>query len=153
MDYYEAVGQPFDAHVNWLRANKYGDAVCILPHDGRKHDTVYSVTPQSALWDAGFEADVVPNQGRGAALMRIDALRRVFQNIKFEQDKTQGGRDALGWYHEKKDEHRNIGLGPDHDWSSHAADAMGLMAIWRLANPSNSWGSRGAIKRNIKGFR
>ena len=39
------------------------------------------------------------------------------------------GRDALGYYHEKKDEQRDVGLGPEHDWSSHAADAFGLMAI------------------------
>jgi phage terminase large subunit len=39
------------------------------------------------------------------------------------------GRDALGFYHEKKDDARDVGLGPEHDWSSHAADAFGLMAI------------------------
>jgi hypothetical protein len=26
----------------------------------------------------------------------------------------------LGYYHERKDENRNVGLGPEHDWSSHA---------------------------------
>jgi phage terminase large subunit len=26
-------------------------------------------------------------------------------------------------------EQRSVGLGPSHDWSSHAADAFGLMAI------------------------
>jgi phage terminase large subunit len=35
----------------------------------------------------------------------------------------------LGWYHEKKDEARGIGLGPEHDWASHSADAFGLMAV------------------------
>jgi phage terminase large subunit len=35
----------------------------------------------------------------------------------------------LGYYHEKKDEQRHVGLGPEHDFSSHAADAFGLMAI------------------------
>ena len=34
-----------------------------------------------------------------------------------------------GFYHEKRDEIRNVGLGPEHDWSSHSADAFGLMAI------------------------
>jgi phage terminase large subunit len=24
---------------------------------------------------------------------------------------------------------RNIGLGPEHDWASHGADAFGLMAV------------------------
>ena len=42
---------------------------------------------------------------------------------------TEAGRDALGYYHEKKSEERNVGLGPDHDWSSHAADAFGLMCV------------------------
>jgi phage terminase large subunit len=40
-----------------------------------------------------------------------------------------GQRDALGYYHERRDENRNVGLGADHDWSSHAADAFGYMAI------------------------
>ena len=36
-----------------------------------------------------------------------------------------------GYYHERQDEKRSIGLGPEHDdWSSHhAADAFGYMAI------------------------
>jgi hypothetical protein len=40
-------------------------------------------------------------------------------------------REALGWYHKKKstDPERDIGLGPNHDWSSQAADAFGLMCI------------------------
>ena len=39
------------------------------------------------------------------------------------------GIEALGFYHERKDEQRSVGLGPSHDWSSHAADAFGLMAL------------------------
>jgi phage terminase large subunit len=42
---------------------------------------------------------------------------------------TEAGRDVLGYYHERQDEKRNVGLGPEHDWSSHAADAFGYMAI------------------------
>ena len=45
----------------------------------------------------------------------------------FNEQTTASGLEALGWYHEKKDEIRGIGLGPDHDWSSHGADAFGLM--------------------------
>ena len=41
----------------------------------------------------------------------------------------EAGRDALGYYHERRDETRNVGLGPQHDWSSNAADAFGYMAI------------------------
>jgi phage terminase large subunit len=47
----------------------------------------------------------------------------------FDERKCDAGLKALGWYHEKYDEDRGIGLGPDHDWSSHGADAFGLMAL------------------------
>src|ERR1700741_3899382 len=68
-------------------------------------------------------------QGSGAAAMRIEAVRRIFPKCWFNEATTEAGRDALGFYHEKKDEQRDVGLGPEHDWSSHAADAFGLMAI------------------------
>lgn len=129
IDYYEAVGQPLAAHVNWLREKGYGKARQILPHDGRNAEKVYDVTYQSALEQAGFDVDAIENQGKGAAMLRVEAARRIFASCWFNEATTQAGRDALGWYHEKVDEARNVGLGPDHDWSSHAADAFGLMAI------------------------
>ena len=61
--------------------------------------------------------------------MRIEAVRRILPRCWFNELTTEAGRDALGYYHERKDETRNIGLGPEHDWSSHAADAFGLMAV------------------------
>lgn len=129
LDYYEAVGQPLATHVNWLRDNGYGKAVCILPHDGAAHDKVHDASYEKALQEAGFETVVIPNQGRGAAKQRIEAVRRLLPNCYFNEETTEPGLDALGWYHEKKDEARNIGLGPEHDWSSHASDAFGLMCV------------------------
>ncbi|WP_441235647.1 PBSX family phage terminase large subunit [Bradyrhizobium sp. 930_D9_N1_4] len=130
LDYYEAVGQPLAAHVQWLRDRGWSKAYCILPHDGATNDKVYDVSYESALRDAQFEVRVIPNQGKGAAKMRIEAARRLFPSIWFNKDTTEPGRDALGWYHEKKsDDERNVGLGPEHDWSSHGADAFGLMCV------------------------
>ena len=71
----------------------------------------------------------VKNQGRGAAMMRIEALRRIFPRMWFNEATTEAGRDALGYYHERRDDDRNVGLGPSHDWSSQAAGTAGLMAI------------------------
>jgi len=73
--------------------------------------------------------EVVPNQGRGAAMARIEAARRLFPSLWFHATHTQAGLEALGWYHERKDDVRSVGLGPEHDWSSHAADAFGLMCL------------------------
>lgn len=127
VDYYEAVGQPLSAHINWLRQSGYGKARCVLPHDGATNDRVHDVSFQSALIQAEFDVVIIPNQGRGAARIRIEAARRLFPSIYIDEQKCSAGLAALGWYHEKKDEQRNIGLGPKHDWSSHAADAFGLM--------------------------
>jgi len=129
LDYYEAVGQPLATHVNWLRGNGYGDALCVLPHDGVAHDRVFDTTYEGALRQAGFTVEVVKNQGKGAAAQRIEAGRRLFPRIWFNEPTCEGGLQALGWYHEKKDDARQIGLGPEHDWSSHAADAFGLMCV------------------------
>jgi phage terminase large subunit len=131
LDYYEAVGQPLAAHLEWMRERKYGPGRCQiwLPHDGDTQDKVFDVSYASAFRQANYEVTVVPNQGKGAAKARIEAGRRLFPSIWFNQATTQPGLDALGWYHEKKDEQRNIGLGPEHDWSSHGADSFGLMCI------------------------
>jgi len=129
LDYYEAQGQPLASHVQWLRDSGYDKVECVLPHDGAQNDKVYNVSYESALREAGFSVKVIPNQGAGAAKMRIEVARRLFPRIWFNKATTEPGRDALGWYHEKRDEDRGIGLGPNHDWSSHGADAFGLMCV------------------------
>jgi len=129
LDYYEAVGQPLAVHLDWLRSNGYGKALCVLPHDGVQQDAVTATRFEDHIGAAGFEVQTVGNQGKGAALKRVEAGRRLFPSIWFNEPKVSGGLDALGWYHEKRDEVRNIGLGPEHDWSSHAADSFGLMCV------------------------
>ena len=130
LDYYEAQGQPLAAHVEWLKAKGWGKALCVLPHDGAQNDKVHDTSFESALREAGFEVRTIPNQGAGAARQRVEAGRRLFPRIWFNDKPTEAGRDALGWYHEKRStDDRNIGLGPNHDWSSHCADAFGLVCI------------------------
>jgi len=144
LDYYEAVGQPASAHVNWLRSKGYTPDRCQvwLPHDGATQDRVHDASYEGFMRSAGYSVTVIPNQGRGAAAMRIEAARRLFPSMWFNADTTESGRDALGWYHEKRDDERGIGLGPDHDWSSHGADSFGLMCV-AYEEPkakTNDWG-------------
>ncbi|MGQ0835734.1 MAG: phage terminase large subunit, partial [Gammaproteobacteria bacterium] len=145
LDYYEAVGQPLATHLTWMRDRGYTPkrSQVWLPHDGETHDRVFDVSYESALTTAGYDVTVVPNQGKGAAKQRIEAGRRWFASIYFNAPEdvpltpegwyasptVTAGLEALGWYHERKDETRLIGLGPEHDWSSHAADGFGLMCV------------------------
>ena len=131
LDHYEKQGQPIGAHLEWLRKRGYtpGKAQIWLPHDGEKQDSVNDVSYASAFEAAEYTVTVVPNQGKGAAMLRVEAARRLFASIWFNEATTEGGRDALGWYHEKRDEQRGIGLGPEHDWASHSSDGFGLMCM------------------------
>ena len=134
LDYIEGVGQVLAFYINELRKTgrippEQIDA--FLPHDGVNENNVTGKRYSDHLKDAGFRnVTVVPNQGRGAAMMRIEAARRLFGIVQFnDTPAVQSGIDALGYYHERRHEERNVGLGPEHDWSSHAADAFGLMCI------------------------
>lgn len=141
MNYYEAVGQEVGHHLEWMDGRGYtpSNTGIWLPHDGATHDKVYNVSYQSAFESAGYTVEVVPNQGRGAAMSRVNAARRVFPSVWINDEQPDPedpgkvtvatGLEALGWYHEKWDEERDVGLGPEHDWASHAADAYGLMSI------------------------
>lgn len=129
LDYIEGVGQVLAHYVNELRSKGYEKALCVLPHDGVNENNITGKRYEQHLQDAGFKTEVVKNQGRGAAAMRVEAVRRVFGKCWFNEATTEAGRDALGYYHERRDDDRNVGLGPEHDWSSHCADAFGLMAI------------------------
>ena len=134
LDYYEAQGQPMAAHVAWLHERGYKpDRLDVwLPHDGDRSDVVFAVTPASELKRAGYAVTTIPNQGKGAAMKRVEAVRQLFPSIWFNEEPTAAGRAALGWYHEKRDEKRGIGLGPEHDWASHGSDAFGLMCCdWK----------------------
>lgn len=129
LKHYETVGQPLAAHLEWLRINGYGSALCVLPHDGAHMDAVTATRFQDHISAAGFDVDTIPNQGKGAAMKRIEAARKIFPRIWFDEEGCRAGLDALGWYHEKRDPERGIGLGPEHDWSSHSGDSFGLMCV------------------------
>ena len=130
LDYYESVGQVLAYHVSWMRDHGYEKAINYLPHDGVNENNIVGHRYYQHWEQAGFTVEPpVKNQGKGAASMRIEAVRRLGPKMWFNEKTTEDGRQALGFYHERKDEVRNVGLGPDHDWSSHAADAFGLMAI------------------------
>lgn len=131
-NYYEVQGQEIGYHLQWMREHGYNDhnTEVYLPHDGATQDRVYAVSYQSAFEKAGYSVTVVPNQGRGAAMARIQAARKIFPIVwMHDGENTESGLEALAWYHEKWDDERNTGLGPDHDWASHGSDAFGMMAI------------------------
>ena len=135
LDHYETEGQSPDFHVTWLRDwcedHQVKRCRIILPHDGTQVQIDQSwenIWRRASNDDVKFIARTIKNQGKGAAMQRVRAGQLHFSKMWFNEDTTEGGRDALQAYHEKRDEDRGIGLGPNHNWASHSADAFGLMA-------------------------
>lgn len=136
LGYYESVGQSLDYHVNWMREWMRKTGVKrvehVLPHDGRRPDGLGNQYADYWMAAATPEFDwsirIIPNQGKGAAMQRIQTAHRHFNAFWFDAEGTEPGREALMHYHERRDDDREIGLGPEHDWSSHGSDAFGLGA-------------------------
>jgi len=130
LDYIEGRGQQMAYYIEQLRSLGWGDALQELPHDGAQQRVTAIGSAEEILRAAGFEVRTIPNQGKGAALERVEASRRLFPSIWFnDTPPVAAGIKALAAYHEKRDENRNIGLGPMHDWASDPADAFGLMCV------------------------
>lgn len=150
IDYIEGAGQGPGYYFQELRERGYKGCMVYLPHDGSRvgPENASGLSYEDQARDAGFDVEIILNQGQGAAMLRVDAGRRLFPKIWFSEAATEAGREALGWYHEKKDEKREVGLGPEHDWSSHGADAFGLMAVaYEIPVKAEA-----APKRNIRGL-
>lgn len=112
LDYIEGVGQVLAYYANELRRRGYQNAQCYLPHDGVNANVITGKRYEDHLRDAGFLVEPpVKNQGRGAAMMRVEAVRRIFPKCWFNEATTADGLDALGYYHERKDEQCSVGLG------------------------------------------
>lgn len=127
LDHRAARGQQIGDHAHWMRERGWDKAHIILPHDGDN-----SGGPSETWADAWRKANfrnvrVIPNQGAGAKMFRIEAARRLFPRIWFNADTTEDGRVGLGLYAPKLND-RGVDLGPDHEFS-HDADAFGLLCI------------------------
>jgi phage terminase large subunit len=104
LDYIEGQGQVLAYYVNELRARGLQDASIFLLHDGVNANVITGKKLEDHLRDAEFSVTTIKNQGPGAAAMCIEAARRIFPRVWFNEETTEAGRDV-------------IGLGPEHDWS------------------------------------
>lgn len=130
IDHIAGAGQSPGYYFEELRQRGYRGCMVYLPHDGSRvgPENASGRSYEDQARDAGFDVQVIRNQGPSAAMLRVDAGRRLFPRIWFDEAKTEGGREHLGAYHERKDSN-GVALGPNHDETSHDADAFGLMCV------------------------
>ena len=90
LDYIEGQGQVLGYYTNELHHRGYGKAICFLPHDGVNTNAITGLRYADHLRDAEFKVEVNPQPGRGAAAMRIEAVRRIFPKCWFDEKKCDG---------------------------------------------------------------
>lgn len=102
------------------------------PHDMDQVDYGTGLNRMEVARSLGYRFDVVDKlpveQG-------IDATRAMIRKVFWDREKTQELRDSLGYYHREWDSKREIFKDkPEHDHSSHDADAMRYLSVgWNRA--------------------
>jgi phage terminase large subunit len=132
IDYYEADSKPLSHYADVLheKAKGWGEgfrwADHYFPHDVRANELSSGKSRVQTLAELGIEAQVVPlhNVNDG-----INATRRIFDRMWFDEERCKRGIEALTLYRRDKDQKtRMLKDRPLHDWPSHGADAMRYFA-------------------------
>ena len=131
IDHLEDHGKPLSFYCDELEKKGYQYVRHWLPHDAKaRHlSTGTSVLEQlQNRWGAGMAA-IGPKM---ALLDGIQAARWLLQQegTRFHPQRCERGLEALRQYHYEYDEEQKVyGSKPEHDWSSHTADAFRYAAV------------------------
>lgn len=119
--YDEASGLDADDWVDRLKAIGYEIDTLYLPHDA-KAKTMATKHSVIEVFSQHFRCEMVP---KSKLQDRINAARVILPRCNFHVDNCARGIDALRAWQFKWDEERKVfSSEPDHDWSSHGADAF-----------------------------
>lgn len=128
LDCVHGSGTGMDWYADKLRelGRLYGEH--LLPHDAAAHEISSGLTRQKTLHNLGVSPTRIVELHKVAD--GINAVRRVFPHLVFSQDRCEKGIEALRGYHREYDpERKTFKINPEHDWSSHFADAMRTFAM------------------------
>ena len=126
IDYIENNGVALDWYARALRDRPFTYAPLILPHDAEARELGTGKSRVEMLEGLGFRARIAPKLSVEDG---IEAVRRLIPRMWIDEAKCDAGLRAVRDYREKRDEKRRVGLGPLHDWTSHAADALRYLAV------------------------
>jgi phage terminase large subunit len=126
IDYYEASGYGLDHYAQVLRDRGYVYGQHWGPHDLQVREIGTGRSRIETAASLGISFKTVPNQSVADG---INAARLLLPRCYFDRAKTAQGLECLRQYREKRDEKRDVSMGPLHDFTSHAADAFRYAAL------------------------
>lgn len=122
IDYIENNGVALSWYGQALRErHHYTYAPLILPHDAQARELGTGKSRVEMLEDMKFRTRIAPRLGPEDG---IEVVRRMLPRTWIDAAKCDVGLRAIRDYREKVDPKRRVSLGPLHDWTSHAADAL-----------------------------
>lgn len=128
IDYYETSGEGMSYYAKHLNQKPYQYSEHYFPHDGDVREIGTGVSRKETAESLGLvPIEIVPKLSPDDG---INAARLVFPRCWFDKEKCKQGLSALASYHKKfDDERREFKNKPEHDWSSHGADAFRYFAV------------------------
>lgn len=132
IDYHEDNGVGLEAYAKTLQERPYRYSRHVLPHDGEARELGTGLTRQETLrrFMPGETIVISPLQSVDDG---INAVQQLLPQCWFDKDTTAEGLSGLRSYHREWDQdRRTFKRTPEHDWSSHCADAFRTGAMmWR----------------------
>jgi phage terminase large subunit len=128
-DFYQNRGHKIEHYAQIVKERGYPVGTIWLPHDAEQ-DRLVGKTVAQAMRDLfpNTRVRVIPRMAKKA--IGIEAVRRIFPNCYFDEEKTREGLKALGRF--KYDVDPDTGgysKEPLHDENSDAADAFAQLAL------------------------
>ena len=133
VDFFALSGGTIEEFVSKIKEKPYNYGKHYLPHDARARTLASggkSVIEQMAVHLGINNLAIVPSL---TVQDGIQAVRMALPRCWFDADKCADGIEALRQYQREYDEDKKaFRQTPKHDWTSHPADAMRMLAIsWR----------------------
>jgi hypothetical protein len=128
IDYLESEGEGVPYYIAALQQKGYVYGDHYWPHDGEARELSTGVSRKETAEKLGLRPiNIVENIGLEDG---IQATRLILNRCWFDAEKCKRGIDALKSYHKEYDEKRQCYKDkPEHDWSSHCADAIRYLAV------------------------
>ena len=127
IDYYENHGEALAHYAKVLQDKPYIYAEHFAPHDIEGRSLQTGLTTLMVAKQLGIKFNVLPPDRIEDG---IEAARWTLNRCWFDKTKCEQGIDALENYHAEYDDKReDFKPRPEHDWSSHGADAFRYLAM------------------------
>jgi phage terminase large subunit len=127
IDFLQGSQKSVDAYVRELNQRPYVWGEDWLPHDARARTLAAAGRSiESQLRGLGRQVRIVETVSVPDG---INAARGVLGRCWFDEDRCADGLHALRHYHYKVGDDGWLARRPEHDWSSHAADAFRYLAV------------------------